>query len=129
MVLERWAEGGGNGEHFWFSPGFSHALGRVFRGTCLAPGPRGWKDPQGKRTPPNLTQGARQKDNTTVCIGEQIHIFPFKRPFFFFPLKEVVLVLSNLTLFSYIFTKHQPPRTAVWQPHPWLFCIVGKLGG
>ena len=72
MVLERWAEGGGNGEHFWFSPGFSHALGRVFRGTCLAPGPRGWKDPQGKRTPPNLTQGARQKDNTTVRIGDTL---------------------------------------------------------
>ena len=36
----------------WFSPGFSHALGRVFRGTCLAPGPRGWKDLQGERTPP-----------------------------------------------------------------------------
>ena len=77
MVLERWAEGGGNGEHFLVFPRiFSRSREGLPRNLSCprSPGMEGSPRREDPSPPPkkNLTQGARQKDNTTVCIGDTL---------------------------------------------------------
>lgn len=63
-----------NGEHFLV---FSRISSRSREGLprdLSCPRFPGMKGPPGRADPPptNLTQGARQKDNTTVCIGDTL---------------------------------------------------------